>query len=103
MGTLGYPKQVICEVTSALWQQHGWSAKSGWTMNQRVESEYKKEILRSAQDSPAGSYARKTAQLSSTKSFFYELAHGLSFYARASSLKFGHHVFHHRAHIFHRG
>jgi len=85
MSTLGYLKQVICEVTPHFGSSTNRVLKSKGTMTNRVEQ------------------ATKQIKLSSTKSSFHQLAHGLSFHARARGLEFCHHVFHDRAHISHGG
>ena len=58
--------------------------QNGSTMNIRVEE------------------ATARAKVSSTQTFLHQVAHCLSFHARARGLEFCHHVFHHRAHVFHR-
>jgi hypothetical protein len=85
MSTPGYLKQVICEITLHFGSSTNRVLKSGRTMTERVEQATRKE------------------ELSSTQSFLHELTHSLAFHARACGLEFGHHVFHHRAHIFHGG
>jgi hypothetical protein len=85
MSTLGYLRQVICEITLHFGSSTNRVLKSGGTMTERVEQATRKE------------------EFSSAKSFFHKLAHGLTFNARACGLEFGHHVFHHRTHIFHGG
>jgi len=85
MSTLGYLKQVICEVTPHFGSSTNRVLKSGWTMNNRVE------------------HATARTEPSSTQSFFHQLAHGLAFHTRARGLKLGHDVLHHTAHIFRGG
>ncbi len=85
MSTLGYLKQVICEVTPHFGSSTNRVLKSRGTMTNRVER------------------ATKQVKLSSTQTFFHQLTYGLAFHTRAGDLEFRHHVFHHRAHVFHRG
>jgi len=85
MSTLGYLKQVICEVTLHFGSSTNRVLKSEGTMNNRVEQ------------------ATAETRISSAEVLLHQLANHLSFNARASSLQLGHHVFHHGAHIFHGG
>jgi hypothetical protein len=84
MGSLGYLKQVISEVTMHFGSSTDGVLKSGWTMNNRVRQ------------------ATARTKLSSTQIFFHQLTYGLAFYARACGLEFCHNVFHYCAHVFHR-
>jgi len=85
MSTLGYLNQVICEVTLHFGSKTTGVLKSRGTMNNRVEE------------------ATTRTRCSSAEVLLHQLAYGLSLYARACGLEFCHHVFHHRAHIFHGG
>ena len=85
MSTLGYLKQVICEVTLHFGSNTDRVLKSEGTLNNRVEE------------------ATARTKISSAEVFLHQLTYCLAFNARARSLQLGHYVFHHRAHVFHGG
>jgi len=85
MSTLGYLKQVICEVTLHFGSNTDRVLKSEGTLNNRVEQ------------------ATAGTKISSAEVLLHQLTYRLSFNARARCLEFGHDVFHHGAHIFHGG